>query len=482
LKNLLILDIIKLINKDFFLTMINNKTLTNLIHEQIILFLLSKNSNIYEAKRLLNENEKAFINKVGELLCNKEISNDKDLYQEILNISNSEDKNNFLIQFFEKEIININNFNESDRWEKQAVLLSLNNDKGESESIENFYYFSNKREDNLENAMKNGTLSGSKAFRIIRKDINLKEESFLESDYINLYLTKYNLKNKKEFGKAFNIPIIPEDLFSLVISILTFFSKYYKGVYFDYKNQSKLEIITEKLLKVINSEKYKNLNIKYLVEQKNNEEDKSIGVIMQFLDAQNIEEKNLSFMETSEEKQQSFINTLAESFILDICDRTTMFNMMIHQNDYINIDYGLKYIKNDHVKVIENFCKALRKRDIEKAKEVFLSEIKEETEFKTKLFERQGVLTGNSNDKLIEERRKVYNFAKEILDQMSDEKFISIFSDLLNEEKVKEIQSIFKEFYLKEKEYKKNHCDVGKCVKLIFDSVEECKKPKSKLQ
>ena len=77
----------------------NNKTLTNLTHEQIILFLLAKNSNIYEAKRSLSEEEKGFINKIGAVLCDKNIKSDKDLNKTLSEIAtNDNNNNNFLAE------------------------------------------------------------------------------------------------------------------------------------------------------------------------------------------------------------------------------------------------------------------------------------------------------------------------------------------------------------------------------------------------
>ena len=445
----------------------NNKTLTNLTHEQIILFLLAKNSNIYEAKRSLSEEEKGFINKIGAVLCDKNIKSDKDLNKTLSEIAtNDNNNNNFLAELL--KTINQDQLSENDRMESQNIPK---NSEKDSENLSSLYYFSNKRENNLADGMKNGTLSGSKAFKIINKNSDLKGKNFLDSEYADIYLTKYDINDRTEFGKTFNIPILPESLFKIVIAILTFFSKYYETVYFDYKNQSKLEVITVELLKILNKNKYDDLDIKYLIDEKKG---KPVGVVIKFLDAQNIEEKHLSIASVDDNNKKSFIKTLAEAFILDICDRTTMFNMMIHKDEYINIDYGLKYEKNDHTKVIKKFCKALEKKNIEQAKKIFLSEIKEETEFKIALFKRQEFFTRESNQQFIEERKRVYNFAKAILDSMSNEEFVKIFSDLLNQEKVTEISEVFSQFSLNKPEYKKMHCDIAQNISLVFASIEQC--------
>ena len=185
----------------------------------------------------------------------------------------------------------------------------------ESENISNFSDFKDKKETNdFEEMMKKGTLSGHK----VKKS----------GDYdTNSFLIKYNINTKKEFGRMLNIPIIPESLYSIIISILIFFSRYNKALYFDYMNQDKLEVITSKLLKILNQDKYQDSDIKYLKDKKN----KPIGAVIKLLDARNVVKNDFS-EEISDKNKKSFIETLAEAFILDICDRTTIYNMMIYKN------------------------------------------------------------------------------------------------------------------------------------------------------
>jgi len=453
--------------------MANNETLTNLAHHQIMLLLKSLKSG-----NLLDDDRKKFLNDLGGILCDSNIQNDKDLYEKLNNVAVNFNSGDNIIAWFLKIIDQNTLSNENNRLEKQN--LSKKSKDQETQIISDFYSLEQKRDMNsLADGLKNGTLQGSKVFKVI-KEFDLHGKNFLDSDYVNIYLTKYNIKNKKEFGEVFNIPILPKSLFGPAIWIFTFFSRFYKTTYFDYKNQNKLEMITLKLLKILNKEKYQDLETKNLVGMSQSGEEKEVGVVIKLIDAKDIEEKDLNIAEKSEEAQKSFIEALAEAFVLDICDKTTMYNMMIHKNKYINIDYGLKYEKN-HIGVVKKFCKALKEGKIEKAKEIFLSEIKNETKKKVVLLKNQALLTGNSNEKEIADRGRVYNFAKAILEKMPDLEFIKIFSDLLSREKVLKIQEVFASFYLNEPKYREMHCDVGACVGLIFDSIQECSMSKAKL-
>ena len=333
--------------------------------------------------------------------------------------------------------------------------------KEETENISNFSDFKSKKEaNNFKDMLKKGTLSGHK----VKKN----------GDFVNSYLIKYNINTKKEFGMMFNAPIIPESLYSITISILILFSQYNKALYFDYTNQDKLEVITSKLLKILNKDKYRDSDIKYLENKKN----KPIGAVIKLLDARNVVKSDFS-EKISDENKKSFIETLAEAFILDICDRTTIYNMMIYKNQYINIDYGIKYTKS-HTKVIKKFCKNLTKCDIEKAKKIFLSELKDETAQKVRLLKVHEFFSRKSNAEFIDERKSVYSLAKSILDKMPDAEFIKIFENLLNKKKVNEMESVFKKFYDENPRYKNIHCDIAQSSQLILKAINEYQSAQSK--
>lgn len=448
----------------------NNRTFTNEIHKEVIFFLLSKDQNIYEAKKKLTESEKSFINDIGGVLCDKEVESDKDLYCYLKKIADGyKDENNFLKKFLSTVITNISELRDKkDRIQRQIAIREDQNH--EVKNFSRFYSISSKRnEKDFESGMKNGTLSGEKALKVIEK-FDLKEKKFLDSKYTNLYLLKYDMRHKWQLAEVLNIPFvnhINKKILEFIVNVMVFCSSYLRAACFDYQNQSDLEVITSKFLKILDEEKYRDMKIRYL----NDFNEKKVGVAIKLLDAENNSIQKMQNLGT--DQLESFIQCLAESFILDINDRTTMYNMMFHKNKCINIDYGMKYEKK-HIGVIKKFSKAIRDTKIDKAKEIFLSEIKRETRTKVCLLRIQGFFKKvDSLDDLIKERNIVYDTAKKILDDMPNEEFIKIFSDLLSNYKMGKIDAEFGEFYEKNDGYRRVHYDIPEGARLILNSINE---------